>query len=122
MKHFQLIRITGDTNKITYDGGLKSTQAEPKRLIACHIQMDAYAATDDNEVQGYHERAKVFEFPEKLFPSLLFSIEASVLSEPMSKAIPVDLDIPVGETFKVALKCSAGDTSLRGAYEYEIIS
>jgi len=122
MRYFQLIRITGATNAITYDDGLKSTEAEKKRLVACHIQMDGYAPTDDNEVQGYHERAKVFDIPEKLFPSLLYSVEAAVLSEPMSKAIPVDLDIPSGESFKVALKCSASNVNLRGAYEYEIIS
>ncbi len=122
MKYFQLFRITGAANGIKYDDGLKSTEAEPKRLIFCHIQMDAYAATDDNEVQGYHERAKVFEFPEKLFPSMPAVFQASTLSEPRSRAIPVDLDIPVGETFKVALKCSASLTALRGAYEYEIIS
>ncbi|GAH23246.1 unnamed protein product [marine sediment metagenome] len=122
MKYFQSIRITGATNSITYDDGLKSTEAEPKRLVACHIQMNSWGVGEDNDVQGYHERAKVFDIPEKLFPSLRNSIQASVLSEPMSKAIPVDLDIPVGETFKVALKCSSYNVDLRGAYEYEIIS
>ena len=122
MKYFQLIRITGAANAVTYDDRLKSTEAEKKRLIACHIQMDGYAPTDDNEVQGYHERAKVFDIPEKLFPSRIYSQEASVLPEPTSKPIPVDLDIPAGESFKVALKCSASNVNLRGAYEYEIIS
>lgn len=122
MKYFQLIRITGQANKIKYDDGLKSTTAEPKRLVACHIQMDGYAATDDNEVQGYHERTKIFDIPEKLFPSRIYSQEAAILSDPMSKAIPVDLDIPAGEGFKVALKCAASNVNLRGMYEYEIIS
>jgi len=122
MKYFQLIRITGRANNITYDDGLKSTEAEKKRLVACHIQMDGYAPTDDNEVQGYHERAKIFDIPEKLFPSRIYTQEAAALAEPMSKPVPVDLDIPAGETFKVALKCSASNVNLRGAYEYEIIS
>lgn len=122
MKYFQLFRITGAANTITYDGGLKSTMAEPKRLIACHVQMDFYAATDDNEVQGYHERAKVFDLPEKLVQSEAAADTASAVSEPRSNIIPVDLDIPVGETFKLALKCAATLTKLRGAYEFEIIS
>jgi len=122
MKYFQLFRITGATNSITYDDGLKSTETEKKRLIACHIQMDKYAGTDDNEVQGYHERAKVFDIPEKLFPALASANVASLLSEPTSKPIPVDLDLPAGESFKVALKCSATASLLRGTYEYEIIS
>lgn len=122
MRHFQLIRITGGTNKITYDPGLKSTEAEKKRLIACHIQMDRHAGTDDNEVQGYHERAKVFDFPEKMFPACLAASTAPDKAEPTSKVIPVDVDLPAGETFMLALKCSATDTALRGVYEYEIIS
>lgn len=122
MKYFQLIRITAGTNKVNYDGGLKSTAAEPKRLVACHIQMDKHAGTDDNDVQGYHERAKVFDIPEKLFPCCLTASVAPDKAEPTSKVIPVDLDIPAGEIFKVAIKCSATNCNLRGAYEYEIIS
>lgn len=120
MRYFQLIRITGVANVITYDDGLKSTEAEKKRLIAVHLQMDFYAATDDNEVQGYHERAKVFDIPEKLIPSEASADTASNTSEPRSKAIPVDMNLPSGDTFKVALKCAATLTKLRGAYEYEI--
>ena len=122
MRYFQLFRITGAANVITYDDGLKSTLAEPKRLIACHIQLEKHAGSDDNEVQGYHERAKVFDIPEKLFPCCLTASVAPDKAEPTSKAIPVDLDIPAGEAFKVALKCAATYHVLRGAYEYEIIS
>lgn len=122
MKYFQPFRITGVANTITYDDGLKSTEAEKKRLVNCHIQMDAHASSDDNDVQGYHERAKVFDIPEKMFPSLATSLTSSRLAEPTSKPIPVELDLPAGETFKVALKCSATAIKLRGTYEYEIIS
>lgn len=122
MKYFQLFRITGRANNITYDDGLKSTEAEKKRLVACHIQMNSWAASDDNEVQGYHERAKVFDIPEKLFPNLRNNLNEALISGPMSIPIPVDLDIPAGESFKVALKCSASQVDLRGAYEYEIIT
>lgn len=122
MKYFQSFRITGVANSVIYDGGLKSTLAEPKRLIACHVQMDKHAGTDDNDVQGYHERAKVFDIPEKLFPACLVASTAPDKHEPTSKPIPVDLDIPAGETFKVAMKCAATLCIVRGTYEYEIIS
>jgi len=122
MKYFQLFRITGVANSIEYDDGLKSTEAEKKRLIACHIQMNSWAATDDNEVQGYHERTNVFDIPEKMFPQRRSNLNEEALSEPMSKVIPVDLDIPAGESFKVALKCAASNVDLRGMYEFEIIS
>jgi len=122
MKYFQLFRISGAANGIKYDDGLKSTSAEKKRLVACHIQLDKHAGTDDNDVQGYHERAKVFDIPEKLFPSEDVADVKSDVSEPRSKPVPVDLDIPAGETFKVAMKCAATAVNVRGAYEYEIIT
>lgn len=122
MKYFQSFRITGVANVITYDDGLKSTSAEPKRLLACHVQMDKHAGTDDNDVQGYHERAKVFDIPEKLFPACLTASVAPDKAEPTSKIIPVDLDIPSGETFKVAIKCAATLCNVRGAYEFEIMT
>jgi hypothetical protein len=33
----------------------------------------------------------------------------------------VDMDIPIGEIFKVAIKCSATLATVRGIYNYEII-
>lgn len=122
MRYFQLFRVTGGANVITYDDGLKSTEAEKKRLVAVHVQMNKHAGTDDNDVQGYHERAKVFDFPEKLFPCELAASAAPEQPEPISKEIPVDLDLPAGETFKVAIKCAATFTICRGVYEFEIIT
>lgn len=122
MKYFQLFRITGVANVITYDDGLKSTEAEKKRLIACHVEMERYSTTDDNEVQGYHERAKVFDLPEKMFPVEREDAATSAAATLKMTQVPVDIDIPVGETFKVALKCAATLSKLRGAYEYELVS
>jgi len=120
MKYFQLFRITGVANSIEYDDGLKSTQAEPKLLIAVHLQVDKHAGTDDNDVQGWHERAKVFDIPEKMVPDQLTADTTADLAQPRELLIPVDLDIPVGEIFKAAMKCAATAVNLRGVYEYEM--
>lgn len=122
MKLFQLFRVTGVANTITYDGGLASTEAEKKHLVAVHIEMAAYAATDDNDIQGWQERAKIFDFPEKLFNAELANATAPANTREKMDRIPVDMDIPVGETFKVAIKCAATLNSCRGAYEYELIT
>lgn len=122
MKYFQLFRVTGGANQTKYDDGLKSTEAEKKHLVAVHIQMDAYAATDDNEVQGWHERSKIFEFPEKMFPTEVSTAVASTAAPDKMPSVPVEMDIPAGETFKIAIKCAATLISMRGAYEYEIVA
>jgi len=120
MRYFQLIRITGVANNVAYDGGLKSTETEKKRLIAVHVQMDAYAATDDNEIQGWHERAKIFEFPEKMFSTEVSTATSSTAAREKMPSVPVDLELPAGESFKLAIKCAATAIDVRGAYEYEI--
>lgn len=122
MRYFQLLRITGGANAVKYDDGLQSTATEKKRLVAVHIQMDAYAGTDDNEIQGWHERAKIFELPEKMFSTEIVTATSSTAGREKMPSVPVDLEIPVGETFKVAIKCAATAIDVRGAYEYEIVS
>lgn len=121
MKYFQLFRVIGVANSIIYDTGLKSTETEKKKLIAVHLELEKYAATDDNEIQGWHERAKIFEFPEKMFNTELSNAVVAVNTRVKMDQIPVDLDIPIGETFKIAIKCAATDVDMRGVYEYEII-
>ena len=120
MRQFQLFRVTGVANATTLDSGLKSTIAEPKRLIAIHLEMSAYAATDDNNIQLYHEQTVVSEFPEKMFRTELAAATSSTNVSGKRTEFPVDLDIPPGEVAKIGIKCSATLTSIRGAYEYEI--
>ena len=122
MEYTQLFRITGVANSITYDSGLKSTETEKKRLLSVLLQVAAQAGTDDNDIQGWHERAKVFELPEKLVPSQATATTTMERAAPDYLERKVDMDIPVGEIFKVALKCSATATNLKGIYIYEIIS
>lgn len=121
MKFFQLFRITGVANSVVFDDGLKSTEAEKKRLVSVHVQMDLHAGTDDNEFQGFHERAKVFDWPHKMIPDQLTADTTMDVALPRFLTVPVGLDLPAGETFKAAMKCAATLAKVRGVYEYEII-
>lgn len=115
----QLFRITGVANSITYDSGLKSTEAEKKRLLSVCLLVNNYK---DNDVQGYHERAKVFELPDRL---LDMEDEGMSLNRAKPGARitehPVGLEIPVGETFKVAISCGANAANVHGFYKYELM-
>ena len=114
----QLFRITGVANDITYDDGLKSTAVEKKRLLSVNLLVNNYK---DNDVQGYHERAKVFDIPDRL---LDMEDEGCSLNRAKPGArindIEVGLEIPVGETFKVAIKCGANVANVHGFYKYEL--
>lgn len=117
----QLFRISGSANSIVYDSGLISTEREPKRLLAVGLQMDAYAPTDDNDVQGYHERDKVFEIPEKMLPQMdVAATDGKTYAAPGIFEAQVNRDLPPGDTFKAAMKCAATATNLRGYYRYEL--
>ena len=119
---YQSFRVTGVANSIQYDDGLKSTEAEPKRLVSILCQADAYPGSDDVDIQGYHERAKVIDIPIQLFSQVDATDTTDAAGGKRMIEIPVDLDIPVGETFKMAIKCAANAVNIRGAYKYEIIS
>jgi hypothetical protein len=116
----QYFHVAGIANTIQYDDGLKSTEAEKKRLLSVRLVVDEVA---DNRVQGYHERAKIFDYPDRL-------IDEETSTGSIDKAKPgarineieIGLEIPVGEVFKVAIQCGATATDIYGAYVYELIT
>jgi hypothetical protein len=120
MEFKQLFRITGVANQITHDAGLLSTQSERKRLLYLGVQITGYAG---NDIQGYHERAKIFDIPDTLL-----DVEIPAFTENESKPgaritqVEVGIDIPVGEKFTAAIKCGATAKNLVGFYAYEIIT
>jgi len=120
MVYFKGFRITAAANKINYDSGLASTTEEPKRLLSVLVQVEKYDSEAD--VQGYFEREKVFDIPSELIDT-----KESTGSTNTQKSfnrineIEVGMDLPVGSTFKAAIKCGAVDVDLVGAYRYEIV-
>jgi len=115
----QHFHVVGVANTIAYDTEkLKSTEAEKKRLLSVRLLVDEVA---DNKVQGWHERAKVFEYPDRL-------IDVEDGTGTVNKAKPgarindieVGLEIPVGEAFAVAVQCGATATDVWGSYIYEL--
>lgn len=120
MKLYQLFRITGVANQTVYDSGLKSTPSEPKTLIAILVQLDKYAATDDNEFKGILETTGVLDIPEKLLPTELFSNVVQASDGGKLGRIEIGVDIKTGEAYRAGMKCSATPVDVRGSYEYEI--
>ena len=112
--------VQGVINNIIYDTGLLSTQSEKKRLLGVSIIASLVLG---NDIQGYHERAKVFDIPDRLIDVEIDAFTTN-LSKPGARIneIEVGLDIPVGETFMVAVKSGAAASAIYGTYNYEIIT
>ena len=122
MKYFQLFRVSGVASSIAYDDGLKSTETEKKSLVRVHIEIEKYAGDEICNIQGWHERAKIYDLPEKLFKTEANNATSQSAAGQKLADVPVDLEIPVGESFKAAIQCASTAVDMRGAYEYEIVS
>lgn len=120
MTYHQLFRVTSATNEIKYDGGLKSTELEKKKLLNIHVSLSVHSGNNNNDLHGYLERAIVFAIPEEMIPTLALAQATLTESGQRHLIIPVNIDIPVGEIFKVAMKVGATGCTFRGMYEYEI--
>lgn len=120
MIYFQKISVEGEENKVAYDSGLVSSTENPKRLLSVLVQVDAY---QDNDVQGYYEREKIFDIPDSLIDTVERETDTNV-NKSMNRLneIEVGYDLPVGSTFKAAISCGATPSNLKGAYRYEIVS
>ena len=112
------IRITGIANSTIFDDGLESTEKEPKTLISILVQISGYA---DNDVEGWLEKTKVFDLPDYLLDTDANTGSANQQYSAMRiNEIPVQVELAVGERFKIALRCGATAKNIKGAYIYEI--
>lgn len=120
MVYFKVFRITGVNNSVVYDDGLESSKENPTRLLSVMVQVDDY---QDNNIQGWLEREKVFELPDSLIDTLGREADAN-LNKSFNRLneIEVGCDVPIGSTFKVAVSSGATKCDLKGAYRYEIVS
>ena len=111
-------RLAGIANSTVYDMGLESTEKEPKTLISLLIQTSGYA---DNDIEGWLEKTKVFDLPDCLLDTVASTLSTDQQYSAMRiNEIPVQVELGIGERFKVALRCGATPHNLKGAYVYEI--
>lgn len=117
-RRYQAFTITGVANVETFDGGLESTQAEPKRLIALLVHLSGYAA---NFVQLWREKEKLAEVYDYHFVTEadLGAANFPYVTNRLTR-LDLEIDIPIGQRLKAALKCGATTKNLFGCYVYEV--
>ena len=117
--YHQYVSITGSANATVEDSGFSSTTEERRHLDAVLMYVSGYA---DNKIVGYLDRDKVFEIPDYVLLTDASSGSTNVQYATNRIAeIPVDIDVPVGKTFKLAITCGATAKDVRGAYRYHIV-
>jgi len=119
MIYFQAFDVEAAAAATEYDGGLKSTAENPKRLLSVLMQVKEIPL-EDSMLQIWYEQEKIAEVPLTLFNSLLASGQNQPTGRNQLNELEVGFDIPVGASVKVACKAVGNTQTIRGAYRYEI--
>lgn len=117
-KLYQSFTVTGVANTTTYDSGITSTDSEHKTVDSVIVSTSGQIG---NKIQVWLEREKKAE----VFDYNLDTIEASGTATYKSTSkllqIPLGIDVPVGQTLKVAIECGGTLKTIYGSYVYQII-
>jgi len=100
--------INGVANSTVMGEGLTSTEAEPKKLLAVIVTVSSKVG---NYVEGWLERERKMNVIDYTLPTP---------DDYHKLVLDVDEDIPVGRTWKAALRCGGTPTNAYVTYIYEI--
>jgi len=107
MRYFSEV-VNGVINDIVFGEGLTSIEAEPKtiRNIMCVI-----TSQQSNWIEGWFEREQQLTINDYLIP---------INSFPYRYFVDINYAIPIGKTWKIALRCGANANVLYIVYGYDI--
>jgi len=113
---YKAFTVAGTINETELDGGLVSLTDAPVHIDAILINVDAYQG---NIVEGWIGNERVLEIYDYVFDT---ADETAGATAPYSSTkinrLPVDLDIPPGQAFKIGINSGAAASDIFGAYEY----
>ncbi|MBA7472733.1 hypothetical protein ES707_08065 [subsurface metagenome] len=118
MIYFQALKATAAAGATGYDGGLRSTAENPKRLLSILVQVQE-EPKDDCMLQVWYEQEKIAEIPTKLLDSC-GELAVAQWSYNRLNEIEIGMDIPIGALVRVAVKAVGFAQTIAGAYRYEI--
>lgn len=117
-KRYQGFSIVGVANVPTFDDGIESNQAEPKKLIGLMVHVSGYAA---NKVQLYLDNEKLADIYDYHFQSEadLGAANFPYATNRIGK-IDLEIDIPIGQRLRACISCGGTLKTLYGCYIYEV--
>ena len=112
---YKAYTITGVINVATYDAGLQSPVDNPVHLNAVIINS---SATEGNIIEGWIGNKRVLEAYDYCFDTQEECTAQAAISATKIGRLPIDLDIPPGKSFRIAIRCGGTASNLFGSYEY----
>ena len=113
---YKAYTVVGVINVTTLDGGLVSLVEVPIRIEAILINT---SAQEGNVIEGWIGNKRVLECYDYVFDT---QEESTATQAPNSATkivrLPIEMDVPAGQSFKIGVRCGGVANNLFGAYEY----
>ena len=117
---YKAFNVNGILNTTQYDDGLVSLVEVPVRLKSFIINT---SAMEGNIVEGWIGNKKLVEIYDYCLDTQEETAGATApLSQNKISIIPLDIDIPPGQLFRIAINSGGVASNIFGAYAYEEIS
>jgi len=113
---YKAFHVNAAANVTTLDGGLVSEVAAPVRVVAVIINSDA---TEGNVIECWIGNKRVVEIYDYCLDTQEEAVGFTGFSVTKIGRLPVGLEVPPGQTFKIGSRCGATGHHIYGAYEYE---
>lgn len=118
--YYKAFTAVGVINTTVADAGLTSLVAEPVKVVAILINS---SAQEGNMIEGWIGTDRVLEIYDYCLDSQeLTGADTFPISTVKMGRVPVDLEIPAGQIFKIAIRSGGTASNIFGSYEYEKIA
>lgn len=118
-KRYKAFTITGTENTTKWDGGLKGTKAQPKKLLGLLLYVSGQAG---NQILLDHERERLMSlYDYHIDTDEVNTADTHPKSDTKLNQIDIEQTVPAGETVMVGLACGATKKNVFGSYVYELI-
>jgi len=113
--YYKGFHVNALANVTTLDAGLMSPVDKPVHVNAVIINTDT---TEGNVIECWIGTKKVCEIYDYCLDTQEEAVGFTGISVVKIGRLPIDIDIPAGQAFKVGSNCGAVGHHLYGAYEY----
>ncbi|KKM76705.1 hypothetical protein LCGC14_1377390 [marine sediment metagenome] len=112
--YYKRFSVGGVANVTTLDAGLVSLVEEKVHIDAIFIMTNVWA---DNVIEGWIGNERVLELTD-----FIIITNDDLVTNPRTTTqlieIPINLDIPAGQIFKIGIRCGAAASNILGSYNY----
>ena len=117
-KQYKAFTITGEANKTVWDGGLKGTDAMPKKLLGLLLNVSGQAG---NQILLDRERKRLMSlYDYHIDTDEVNAADTHPKSDTKLIFIDIEADVPAGVTVMVGIACGATAKNVFGSYVYEL--